>query len=801
METQTPWTVDGFVGTPDIIDNEGNDYFQFNPSTPRYSVTSHNPGQFPQHSYTHPGHPVGFPNQEYDFQSHDPFALHHPQHQATFNGFQSTNFQLGNANELRNEGSHSSVRSSFGSTSHRSSSSVSSHYTWSTTTQDDISSSDVDPDDSTSLATSISPSLIGGQVQTQMVEDNKRQHGRIPSLSIDPKLFRPTTTASSKRDSGSDNEIEMLETAKPKSRSNLKSNVDKKIELLGESPLQAANAKKGKGKKERAKKTSSTSGSGSIGGGGGEGKKVSHARKQTADHIPRPRNAFILFRKHVVDSKLIPPSVEMRHQNVSIITAKMWSEAPPDQKAHFNELARIEKEEHMKKYPGYRYQPVYRRTNVIRRRVRKDEAEEQKCKSVAELLIKGKSGEDLENEIKEKIRNGNEVNNESNDKSSSEIVAKDKSNSNSRRSSAACELSKGALRALRAQARQQSSSHESGDWSDISSVRGTGGGSARGQSRSNSRSLSRTQSYAFEFEDNSDSNDEQEHEHDLTQNQNQGQDQMLGYGLAPSQIQGFAQQHQQLGQEDSGSGSGSGSWGDTSYMNGFEFGQPQSQPQGYGSYPQSAFTDNQSSTSMEFQPQPQTSFSDPSSSASQNFLYPQPLHGSIPLQIQLPQNIHHSNENINNTNNEFYTYDTALPFSPSAAITNFSFPYPHLQDVNRNNDDNDYFSMNMNMDMDIKGDHKNGNSEGIYEFTLPSNPNSTSIETHNPPTYLFNGDMDKLQTSQNQIDHNHHNHSLSLLPPSSGVPLENLPFDDHLILGDFEAALAHADESHVEGVW
>ncbi|WVQ68497.1 uncharacterized protein L199_006705 [Kwoniella botswanensis] len=797
MEAQTPWTVDGFVGTPEIIDNEGNDYFQFNPSTPKYSLTSHDPGQFPQHSCTHPGPPMSFPNQEYNHQSN--FTLHHPQPQATFDGFQSTSFQPGNANELRNAESHSSLRSISGSTSHRSNSSVSSHYAWSTTTHDDISSSDVDADDSTSLATSISPSLIGGQV----VEENKRQHGRIPSLSIDPKLFRPTATASSKKDSGDgEEEMEMLETARPTSKSNL--NLDTKIELLGASPLQAAGSKKGKGKKERAKKSSSTSGGGPIGGGGGEGKKVSHARKQTADHIPRPRNAFILFRKHVVDSKLIPASVEMRHQNVSIITAKMWSKAPPDQKAHFNELARIEKEEHMKKYPGYRYQPVYRRTNVIRRRVRKDEAEEQKCKSVAELLIKGKSGEDLENEIKEKIRNGNGTTNGSNDNASSESVKKDKSNSNSRRSSSACELSKGALRALRAQARQQSSSHESGDWSDISSVRGTGSGSNRGQSRSNSRSLSRTQSYAFEFEDNCDSDDQLEH--DITQNQNQGQDQMLGYGLAPSQIQGFAQQHQQLGQEDSESGSGS--WGDISYMNGFEFGQPQPQPQGYGSFPQSAFTADQSSTSMEFHPQPQTSFSDPSSSASQNFLYPQPQHGNIPLQIQLPQNINHSNDNINsNNNNEFYAYDTALPFSPSAAISSFSFPYPHSQDFNRNNDDNDYFNMNMNMD--INGDHKNDSSEGKYEFTLPSNPNSTSIESHNPPpTYLFNGDIDKLQTSQNQIhqnqnqiDCNHHDHSLSLLPPSSGVPLENLPFDDHLISGDFEAALAHAEESHVQGVW
>jgi len=48
--------------------------------------------------------------------------------------------------------------------------------------------------------------------------------------------------------------------------------------------------------------------------------------QQDPEHIPRPRNAFILYRKHVVDSKLIPPTVEMRHQNVSVIVAKMWSE-------------------------------------------------------------------------------------------------------------------------------------------------------------------------------------------------------------------------------------------------------------------------------------------------------------------------------------------------------------------------------------------------------------------------------------------------------------------------------------------
>ena len=52
------------------------------------------------------------------------------------------------------------------------------------------------------------------------------------------------------------------------------------------------------------------------------------------------------------------------------------------------------------RYPNYRYQPVFRRTDIIRRRVRKDGAEDEKVEAVAEALIKGKAGEKLEEEIK-----------------------------------------------------------------------------------------------------------------------------------------------------------------------------------------------------------------------------------------------------------------------------------------------------------------------------------------------------------------------------------------------------------------
>lgn len=55
----------------------------------------------------------------------------------------------------------------------------------------------------------------------------------------------------------------------------------------------------------------------------------------------------------------------------------------------------------MVRYPNYRYQPVFRRTDIIRRRVRKDGAEDEKVDAVAAALIHGKAGAELEKEIQE----------------------------------------------------------------------------------------------------------------------------------------------------------------------------------------------------------------------------------------------------------------------------------------------------------------------------------------------------------------------------------------------------------------
>jgi HMG box factor len=174
--------------------------------------------------------------------------------------------------------------------------------------------------------------------------------GAVPTvgtMSIDPNMFRPKERATSLGGAGLaiDPSVLMqgtaddLATAKPKRKGATTSH-----------PVDAALAAKGKGR--TVSSTSAATGTASTEDDDEDvagGRKSSHARKQKPNHIPRPRNAFILFRKHVVDAKLIPASVEIRHQNVSVIVAKMWAEASPEQKEQFNELAKIEKEEHQKK--------------------------------------------------------------------------------------------------------------------------------------------------------------------------------------------------------------------------------------------------------------------------------------------------------------------------------------------------------------------------------------------------------------------------------------------------------------------
>jgi HMG (high mobility group) box len=86
--------------------------------------------------------------------------------------------------------------------------------------------------------------------------------------------------------------------------------------------------------------------------------KKSHSRKQPEGHIPRPRNAFILFRCDFVAQKKIPASVEPDHRNISRIVGRIWKAMSDEDRRPWVEEAKKEREKHKRLYPEYRYSPT-----------------------------------------------------------------------------------------------------------------------------------------------------------------------------------------------------------------------------------------------------------------------------------------------------------------------------------------------------------------------------------------------------------------------------------------------------------
>ncbi|GAA5942282.1 HMG-box domain-containing protein [Sporobolomyces koalae] len=104
-----------------------------------------------------------------------------------------------------------------------------------------------------------------------------------------------------------------------------------------------------------------------------DGKKF-HGRKVSIGHIPRPRNPFILFRSHAINSGMIPRTtvvehldprdgtrseriVKVDHKNISQLVGKVWKELSEEQKKVWERLADKEKREHAIKFPDYKFKP------------------------------------------------------------------------------------------------------------------------------------------------------------------------------------------------------------------------------------------------------------------------------------------------------------------------------------------------------------------------------------------------------------------------------------------------------------
>ncbi|KAF5331219.1 hypothetical protein D9611_013081 [Ephemerocybe angulata] len=80
-------------------------------------------------------------------------------------------------------------------------------------------------------------------------------------------------------------------------------------------------------------------------------------KREAGGHIPRPPNAFILFRSSFIRSQHIPDKVEGNHSNLSKIIGHYWKALSAEERAEWEGKAQVAQEEHRQMYPDWRFRP------------------------------------------------------------------------------------------------------------------------------------------------------------------------------------------------------------------------------------------------------------------------------------------------------------------------------------------------------------------------------------------------------------------------------------------------------------
>lgn len=127
-----------------------------------------------------------------------------------------------------------------------------------------------------------------------------------------------------------------------------------------------------------------------------------YSRSKDPDHVPRPRNAFMLFRSAFAAAQKIGTNIEHDNRHITRIIAHCWNRLSESEKQVWRNKAATEKAVHAMKYPNYRFHPVLRAKKPTKRKVQRNGTEDKRrCEQVAELLLAGKHGEELEVAVKE----------------------------------------------------------------------------------------------------------------------------------------------------------------------------------------------------------------------------------------------------------------------------------------------------------------------------------------------------------------------------------------------------------------
>ncbi|GBE88774.1 hypothetical protein SCP_1401790 [Sparassis crispa] len=121
-------------------------------------------------------------------------------------------------------------------------------------------------------------------------------------------------------------------------------------------------------------------------------------RRRSQGYIPRPANAFMLFRADFVRQKHVPGSIETSHNSLSKIIGNCWHALPLEDKKIWQTLAKKEKAEHRLRYPDYRFRPVHNKEKKAAKKQAKAPvslSDERRCEEIAAFMLDGKKGDAL----------------------------------------------------------------------------------------------------------------------------------------------------------------------------------------------------------------------------------------------------------------------------------------------------------------------------------------------------------------------------------------------------------------------
>jgi hypothetical protein len=129
-------------------------------------------------------------------------------------------------------------------------------------------------------------------------------------------------------------------------------------------------------------------------------KRCPPGKRRSQGYIPRPPNAFMLFRADFVRQKHVPGSIETNHGSLSKIIGNCWRALPLEEKRVWEVKARHAKAEHKQMYPNYRFRPVHNKNKERKPKATIPAEDEKRCEDVAQLLLEGMKGEELAAAVK-----------------------------------------------------------------------------------------------------------------------------------------------------------------------------------------------------------------------------------------------------------------------------------------------------------------------------------------------------------------------------------------------------------------